>query len=281
MNGILNILKPTWITSSGVVSKVRRILNTKEVGHMGTLDPMGAGVLIVGVGKSNRLFNYFNNKDKEYRTIFKFGIETDTLDSQGKILSTTNVHITKQDVEDAIKNMVGESLQLPPIYSALKINGRKSYELARHGQDVELKPRKITIYDFKLIRELHENEFEFDIVCSSGTYIRSICRDLAKNLNTIGYMESIIRTRSGKFSINDSVSLDELNLDNLNNYLVRPENVFDFDKVFFDGEEGRKILNGIRIPFDKRGEFYVFIDNHLYGIGECMEGFLKIKTVLR
>lgn len=281
MNGILNILKPTWITSSGVVSKVRRILNTKEVGHMGTLDPMGAGVLIVGVGKSNRLFNYFNNKDKEYRTIFKFGIETDTLDSQGKILSTTNVHITKQDVEDAIKNMVGESLQLPPIYSALKINGRKSYELARHGQDVELKPRKITIYDFKLIRELDENEFEFDIVCSSGTYIRSICRDLAKNLNTIGYMESIIRTRSGKFSINDSVSLNELNLDNLNNYLVKPENVFDFDKVFFDGEEGRKILNGIRIPFDKRGEFYVFIDDHLYGIGECMEGFLKVKTVLR
>lgn len=281
MNGILNILKPTWITSSGVVSKVRRILNTKEVGHMGTLDPMGAGVLIVGVGKSNRLFNYFNNKDKEYRTIFKFGIETDTLDSQGKILSTTNVHITKQNVEDAIKNMVGESLQLPPVYSALKINGRKSYELARHGQDVELKPRKITIYDFKLIRELDENEFEFDIVCSSGTYIRSICRDLAKNLNTIGYMESIIRTRSGNFCINDSVSLDELNLDNLNNYLVRPENVFDFDKVFFDGEEGRKILNGIRIPFDKRGEFYVFIDDHLYGIGECMEGFLKVKTVLR
>jgi len=192
-------------------SAVKRILQVKKAGHLGTLDPFASGVLPVAVGNATKMFEKHLKDNKTYRAIFKFGIETDTFDSDGNITNIKDDIISKEEIEVALKTMTGIIDQMPPAFSAKKINGVRAYDLARAGKEVELKPKTITIYDFSLICQLFENTFLFEIKCSSGTYVRSCCRDLAKALGTVGVMVGLVRTKSGEYDISNSILLDEVN----------------------------------------------------------------------
>lgn len=209
-NGIINLNKPVGMSSSLAVQIVKRKLKPNKIGHLGTLDPLGTGVLLLAVNKSTKLFDTYLTKRKTYRTIFKFGEETETLDSEGVVIKKNDVQVTEKILQEKIKLFIGTLSQMPPAYSAKKINGKKSYELARQGIDVILKPREVNIYKFNIIEKVAENTFCFDVECSAGTYIRSICRDLAHSLSTYGTMVAIIRTICGDFDIKDSCTLEQI-----------------------------------------------------------------------
>lgn len=215
IDGIVILNKPTGMNSMRAVKQVQYKLDAKKAGHMGTLDPMGSGVLLVALGKATKLFDKHLQDRKTYRAVFQFGFETDTLDCDGKILNFDQCDISTDQVQNICCEFVGNFDQMPPIYSAKKINGKNAYQLARNGQDVQLQTKNINIYDFKLIEKLEKNTFLFQIECSSGTYIRSLCRDVAKRLNTIGTMIAIIRTKVGEFDISQSVTLEKLCLDDV------------------------------------------------------------------
>ena len=209
-NAIINLNKPTGMSSFFAVKKVARLLGVKKAGHMGTLDPYGTGVLLVGVNKGTKLFDEYLKKTKTYLATFHFGYETDTLDSEGNIINANDVIITKAEVLKVLPKFVGMQSQMPPTYSAKKINGKKACDLVRAGKEVELKPKEIEVYSINLIREFKDNNFEFEITCSAGTYIRSLCRDIAKEMSTYGTMLSIIRTKCGNFDLSDSCTLQDL-----------------------------------------------------------------------
>ena len=209
-NAIINLNKPTGMSSFFAVKKVARLLGVKKAGHMGTLDPLGTGVLLVGVNKGTKLFDEYLKKIKTYIAVFHFGYETDTLDSEGSIIKSCEVDISRHQIEKILPSFLGKQNQMPPAFSAKKINGQKACDLARKGKAVELKPKEIEIYNIRLLREFSYNNFQFEITCSSGTYIRSICRDLAGALSTCGTMLSIIRTKCGGFSIDNSCTLHDI-----------------------------------------------------------------------
>ena len=252
--GFVNIIKPTGMTSSDVVCKVKKILHTKKVGHLGTLDPAASGVLPVAVGKATKFFDYFLTKDKCYTAVVKFGIETDTLDSFGNITNIDkNVEVSEQMILDVIDEFIGEIYQYPPKYSALKINGKKAYELARDNVDFELKPRKITIYNIKLRKMCQKNTFLFDVHCSAGTYIRSLFLDIANKIKTIAFVPVIIRTKSGAFDLSNAVTLKEFEN---NSNLIKIEEVFkDFKTIEIDDIMAKKILNGVSVSASDIGVF--------------------------
>lgn len=215
-NAIINFNKPTGMSSFKAVKTVARVLGVKKAGHMGTLDPYGTGVLLIGVNKGTSMFDEYLKKTKTYVTVFHFGYETDTLDSEGKIIKENEVVVTKESIEKVLDEFIGKQNQMPPQFSAKKINGKKACDVARAGGVVELKPKEIEIYDIKLVRDFDCNNFQFEITCSAGTYIRSICRDLAYRLSTYGTMVSIIRTKCGVFSIKDSCTLDDIKNNKIN-----------------------------------------------------------------
>lgn len=210
IDGIVVLNKPTGMNSMRAVKQVQHTLDAKKAGHMGTLDPMGSGVLLVALGKATKLFDKHLKDQKIYRTVFQFGFQTDTLDCDGTITDTNDVVVTKQQLLALCPKFVGEFDQMPPVYSAKKINGKNAYQLARSGKDIELKPKRITIFDFQLVDQLDTNTFLFQVSCSSGTYIRSLCRDVAYALGTFGTMSAIVRTKVGEFDISQSVTLDNL-----------------------------------------------------------------------
>ena len=209
-NAIINLNKPTGMSSFLAVKKVARLLGVKKAGHMGTLDPYGTGVLLVGVNKGTKLFEEYLNKTKTYIAVFHFGYETDTLDSEGSIVHENEIEITEEQIKKCLPSFIGQQDQMPPQFSAKKINGKKACDVARGGGVVELKPKQIEIFDFKLLRKFENNNFQFEITCSSGTYIRSLCRDLAHKLSTYGTMVSIIRTKCGVFCIEKSCTLSDI-----------------------------------------------------------------------
>lgn len=215
IDGVIVLNKPTGMNSMSAVSRVKHILNVKKAGHLGTLDPMASGVLPIAIGKATKLFESHLHDNKIYRAIFKFGIETDTFDSEGKIIKIEDCDITQSQVENILKEMVGTFDQIPPNYSAKKINGKRAYELSRAGQEVVLQPKRITINSFNFISQIDKNVFLFEINCSSGTYVRSICRDLAKALKTVGVMVGLVRLASGQYNIEDSILLDEVTEENI------------------------------------------------------------------
>ena len=210
IDGIVVLNKPTGMNSMKAVKQVQHKLQAKKAGHLGTLDPLGTGVLLVALGKGTKLFESHLSDQKTYRAVFKFGIETDTLDSEGKITKTDNIIVNEEMVKCASQKLIGKYEQMPPAYSAKKIQGKKAYELARSGQEVPLKTKLIEIFSLDVLKQLEPNTFLFEIVCSSGTYIRSVCRDIATLLNTCATMVAIIRTQSGKYTIEQSVTIDEL-----------------------------------------------------------------------
>ena len=213
MDGIILIDKPKGVTSHDIVYKVKKLLNEK-VGHTGTLDPNATGVLPLLVGRGTKLSKYLMNHDKTYIVTLKLGEKTDTADSEGKVIEKKEVSkevFSKEKLLQTFSNFTGKILQTPPIYSAIKVNGKKLYEYARKGQEVEIKPREIEIYKISLI-EINQiaNTIEFEVSCSKGTYIRSLCEDIAKELNTVGYMKELRRVQVGEFLIKDSITVEDL-----------------------------------------------------------------------
>lgn len=222
MNGIINVLKPPGMTSHDVVSFIRKKLNIKRVGHTGTLDPNAAGVLPICIGKATRVVQYFDDFSKVYRAELTLGYETDTQDKYGEIINSTSLpNIPSDKIEKVFNEFKGEIQQVPPMYSALKHNGRKLYELAREGKIVERKPRKIVIHNIAIIKNYNNSRILFDVECSKGTYIRTLCNDIGKSLDTLGCMTFLLRTKVGDYNIENSYTIEEIEEHVLNDSLEK------------------------------------------------------------
>lgn len=274
-NGVILVNKPTGMSSNTLVRKVGKLIGEKKVGHMGTLDPMGCGLLPVLCGKATRLFDLATNKTKTYRAVFLFGIQTDTLDSEGKIVQKINKQTTREDIKNVLHKFVGEFDQMPPQYSSKKINGKKAYELARAGEEVELKTRHIKIFRFELVEEIRNNAFLFEIECSEGTYIRSLCRDLAKELATCGTMCAICRTKCCGQELINATTLDEIDE---KTKLILPQDFLEMKEVVVSKNEMEHLKNGIKIRAKEKvdGIFKLFCGDIFWGVATIENGYYRI-----
>ena len=223
MDGIIIINKPKNCTSHDIVRKAKKFFNEK-VGHTGTLDPNATGVLPLLVGKGTQIAKYIINHDKTYVAILQLGEKTDTADVEGNSIETKEVSeqsLKTEKVKEVLKSFIGKQEQIPPIYSAIKVNGKKLYDYARKGEKVEIQPRQIEIYDMELINVDKTNKtIEFKVDCSKGTYIRTLCENIAEKLDTVGYMKELNRTKVGEFSIDDSITIEQLENGNYNNFIT-------------------------------------------------------------
>lgn len=279
MLGFINVYKPSGITSNAVIARIKRRVRPNKIGHMGTLDPMAEGVLPIAIGNATRMFDYFLNKRKTYIATFEFGYETDTLDAMGNIERTTDAIPTREEVIEALSSFIGKNNQLPPKFSAKNVNGRRAYDLAREGLEFELKPKEIDIFEFEYLSHTG-NSYEFKITCSSGTYIRSIGRDLGYKLNSLATMTKLVRTVSGKFDIENSISLDQLeNVNDLNAVLLPIDKVFDYSKLDLNETDILKLKNGMTIRQELNDDYYLIVSDDIFiGIGESNNNLLKLKT---
>ena len=251
--GIINVNKPKGLTSHQVVGKLRKILGTKQVGHTGTLDPLAVGVLPVCVGKATRIIQYLDTS-KAYRAYILLGVRTDTYDTEGTILKKIEVMPDKEQISALLQEFKGEITQIPPMYSAVHYKGKRLYEYARKNIEIEDIPqRKVTINDVRLVN-IENSTAVVDIDCSGGTYIRSIAHDLGEKLGYGACLENLIRTRSGKFRIEDSFTLEEIENAAPDQYLIPPQNVLDFEIIEISDEQKNEICNGRHIEADKKYE---------------------------
>lgn len=279
MDGILVVNKPSDCTSHDVVSKIRRTYNIKKVGHTGTLDPLATGVLPILIGKGTKLSKYLINHDKEYISTIKLGIKTDTGDLEGKIIETKKIlNVSKEEIEGVLNSFVGKSIQTPPIYSAIKINGKKLYEYARSGQEVEIPKRNIQIYKIELLEKTLD-EIKFKVMCSKGTYIRSLCEDIAQKLNNIGTMSQLQRTMCGRFKLSDSINMNELqNINLVKSKIITAEELFaDKLKIKLKNEDILKLINGVKLYTKNSNDIYkIYNENDEFiGLGQVIDNMLK------
>lgn len=250
MNGIINVYKEKGFTSHDVVAKLRGILRQKKIGHTGTLDPDATGVLPVCLGNATKLCDMLTDKNKTYQAVLKLGIVTDTQDMTGEIQEEKIVSVTKEEVESTILSFIGDYEQIPPMYSALKVNGKKLYELAREGKVIERKARLVHILDIQIQNiDMEQHEITMLVSCSKGTYIRTLCHDIGEKLGCGGCMKSLIRTKVGAFTIEDSLKLVEIEelhkTNNLDFYLVKPDEVFkDYAGIIVKDSADRLLYNG-------------------------------------
>ncbi|NLK65669.1 MAG: tRNA pseudouridine(55) synthase TruB [Tissierellia bacterium] len=287
MIGILNILKPTGMTSHDVVNTVRKTLNIKKAGHAGTLDPNAAGVLVICVGKATKFSEYLMSGDKEYICELVLGKSTDTQDSYGMVTNKSeNVSVTMEELNEVLEEFTGELIQIPPAYSAVKLKGKKLYEYARQNIQVEKEGRKINIIDIKLLK-FNGNSALLKVKCSKGTYMRTLCNDIGNSLGTFGHMGILIRTESKGLHINNSVTLEQLKFLNdtnrLKECLIPVEDIYELDKITVQPQHydrltaGNAVDAGINLISD---EIYVYCRNKLIGIGEIKDGKVKIDKML-
>ncbi len=261
LGGIVNINKPAGITSHTVVSKVRRILGIKRVGHTGTLDPDAEGVLPVCIGKATKLSDYVMGKEKTYRAVIHLGVTTDTQDMSGEILSETPPNVSEEDFEKVVSSFIGEIKQIPPMYSAIKVDGKKLYELARQGIEVERKERMVTIYSVD-IEDFDGETATINVHCSKGTYIRTLCHDIGQKLGCGASMGKLVRTKNGRFEITESVTLEEFEK-NPEKYIVPADEILsEYPEFVLDEEQERKVLNGMTIPAELDDGFYRLYSNN-------------------
>lgn len=255
MFGFINVNKPSGMTSHDVVSFLRRNLKIKKIGHTGTLDPMANGVLPIAVGDATRLIQYLSD-DKEYVATVKFGVSTDTYDKEGEIVSTSDKIVEQAELEVALNQFRGEILQKPPIYSALKKNGKKLYEYAREGKEVEIEARKVTIEKLDLL-SLENNVAKLRVKCSKGTYIRSIAHDLGEVLGCGAHLIGLTRTIAGDFKIENSIELSTIeNSENKENFIENPLNYFsNLEKVELNENEYLKVSHGMNFASNKFTNF--------------------------
>lgn len=278
MFGFLNIYKPKGMTSHDVVAVLRKITKIRQIGHTGTLDPFAEGVLPICIGKATRLIEYLED-DKEYIATVQFGKNTTTYDIEGEVSECFENKITQNDLVLALDSFRGEIEQLPPIYSAIKVNGKKLYEYARKGEDVEIKPRKVIISKLELKYFDYEKQTaELLIACSKGTYIRSIAFDLGQKLKCGGYLTKLIRTKAGAFTIDKSIKLDGINV---KENLINPIDIMRLNKVEISENEHQKILHGQSIENNtKYVDFVILIYNdNISAIGYADKSMIKVKKV--
>lgn len=291
MNRIFILNKPLEFTSQDAVSKLKKMLNQKKAGHTGTLDPMATGVLPILVGETTKLSKYLVEHKKTYIAVLKLGTCTDTGDSEGKIIEEKKVDIenlTKDKVEFVLNEFLGKQIQTPPIYSAIKINGKKLYEYARNGMEVEIPKREIEIYNIKLIKlDKNEKEIEFEVECSKGTYIRTLCEDIAKKLDTIGYMKSLTRTKVNNFKLEDTITFEDLeNNKNNEEWLLHNsytmEEIFDYlPKLELNDRKKELFLNGVQLTFKEKDGLYNIYNNKNYlGTGTIKNELLKRDIII-
>ncbi len=293
MDGILLVDKPKGVTSYDIVRKVKKILNTKTVGHTGTLDPNATGLLPLLINKGTKLSKYLIEHDKTYIATLQLGIKTDTMDSEGRILEekTVSKEIFKQkNVISILNSFIGVQEQIPPIYSALKINGKKLYEYARKNQKINIadKKRNIEIYSIELKQIDEYNEIiVFKVHCSKGTYIRSLCEDIAVKLGTIGYMKELRRLTVGKFSIEQAIE----NLSEIENHIISIEEFFnDKYSVYMNENKIKLLLNGVKLNYKEKGilaeksvdgVYKIYSRKIFIGTGIMENGFVKRDIILK
>ncbi len=284
MLGIINLHKPTGKTSHDMVSLVRRTLGLKRVGHTGTLDPEASGVLPILVGKATGLSELLTEKTKGYTARVRLGIATDTYDLAGTVTETSDVIPTEAEIRAAAKAFIGKISQLPPMYSAIKKDGKKLYELARQGIEIEREAREVEIYDLRLY-DFSFNEFSLDVTCSKGTYIRSLCYDLGRALGTYATMASLVRTKSGIFTLENAVTPEEfvaaVEAGERDKVLLPPEVVLsDFPAIDVVPEMAARVKNGLRyrteqlgVPDAKEGALYRLYENgNLFCLSKVVQG---------
>lgn len=275
MDGFINVYKEEGQTSHDVVNKIRKIFETRKVGHTGTLDPNATGVLPIAVNNATKVIEYMENDDKTYIAELTLGIITDTEDIWGSILEEKTVSVDKNEIEMVVKSFVGKQKQVPPMYSALKVNGKKLYELAREGKTIERVPRDIEIFNIENIK-INRNKVSFEVHCSKGTYIRTLCKDIGEKLGCGATMSALKRVQAGKFTIDTAVTLEEL-LENKEKYLLDLEIPLNrFDIISLNDEEGRKYINGIRLCTERKDGLYrVYIGGRLYGVCRVNENVIR------
>lgn len=290
MQGLLLINKPEGITSFSAVSKIKWLLHQKRVGHTGTLDPMATGVLPIFVGRATVLCGMILDADKEYIAEVRLGITTDTLDKTGKVLSTKAVSVAKNDLLNVLKGFVGKQKQIPPMYSSIKSNGVRLYDLAREGKEVERKPREIEIYELELLG-FSENTFKIRVLCSKGTYIRSLAADIGEKLGTGAMLTALTRTKTAGFDLSQCVDLNDLTPENVSSYLLDCEKaVMGYKELTVSSGQANRFINGgeldlSRLDFEKppqNGEiFRVKGVGKFLGLGEVDydKSALKIKCL--
>jgi len=289
MDGIIVINKEKDYTSHDVVAIVKKIFKEK-VGHTGTLDPNATGVLPLLIGKGTKLSKYLIDHDKIYKATLKLGIKTDTADITGKIIEEIDVGtITEEMIKNVLQSFIGQQEQYPPMYSAIKVNGKKLYEYARSGKEVEVKPRSIEIYDIKLDNfDKPNNEIVFTVECSKGTYIRTLCENIAEKLNTIGCMEELERVQVGRFNISNAVTIDELkekkdDISFLNTYFYSFEKILeDKESLKLKNDKIQLFLNGVKLKQDLPDGIYKIMNEEdvFIGTGVVEKGMLKRDIII-
>ena len=291
MNGVINIYKNTGMTSFDVVAMVRRVAKMKKVGHTGTLDPAASGVLPVCLGKATKIIDYIMENKKVYRVNLKLGMFTDTYDLEGEVLREKDAsHITKDEILNCINSFVGTIDQVPPMYSALKQNGVRLYELARQGIEVHREARKVTIYSIENIKIESNDNIQMDVCCSKGTYIRSLCYDIGEKLNVGATMTALERIQNGPFTKEEAINIEDLTEELLEKHIISIEKALDsFKKIIVNEKFGKLLRNGVKV-FDNRmyseevefNKLYrVYEDNRVFlGLGKRDEKGFKLEKLL-
>lgn len=291
MNGVINIYKNTGMTSFDVVAMVRRVAKMKKVGHTGTLDPAASGVLPVCLGKATKIIDYIMENKKVYRVNLKLGMVTDTYDLEGEVLREKDAsHITKDEILNCINSFVGTIDQVPPMYSALKQNGVRLYELARQGIEVHREARKVTIYSIENIKIESNDNIQMDVCCSKGTYIRSLCYDIGEKLNVGATMTALERIQNGPFTKEEAINIEDLTEELLEKHIISIEKALDsFEKIIVNEKFGKLLRNGVKV-FDNRmyseevefNKLYrVYEDNGVFlGLGKRDEKGFKLEKLL-
>lgn len=279
MDGIVIINKEKEYTSHDVVAKVKKILNEKKVGHTGTLDPNATGVLPILLGKGTKLSKYLINHNKIYEATLKLGEKTDTADIEGKIIEEKDVkkeNLSQENVTKVLKEFIGKSKQVPPMYSAIKVNGKKLYEYARKGQTIEIKPREIEIYSIEL-QSITNNEITFKVHCSKGTYIRTLCENIAEKLETVGYMKELKRIEVGEFNIKNAITLKELESKKEKAIISIEEFLKDKQLINLNSKKVKLFLNGVNLEFQLEDGIYRIYNekNEFIGTGTIKSNVLK------
>ncbi len=283
MIGFINIYKPKEISSAFAVNKFKWKVKTK-CGHMGTLDPLASGVLPIGLNQATRLFNFLLDKEKVYEAVFDFSYETPSYDLETQPIKKAIYIPSQNEIEGILPKYIGNISQIPPAFSAKMVDGKRSYKLARKGAVVDLPPKNVEILDIKLLEQVTESAFKFKIVCKGGTDIRSLARDLGSEFSCPATMISLERTACGVFKKENSVDINEfLKADDISKFIIKPENVLSYKELRLDKTLALKLLNGV---FDTKydvpnGLYKVFNEEEFWGVGEVLDGVLKMKAYVR
>ena len=276
MNGVLNIFKPKGMSSFDAVRIVKKVAGTGKVGHTGTLDPEATGVLPICIGKATKIIDYIMNSEKVYEVTLKLGIRTTTYDLEGEVLEEKDCnHLTDVEILQAVNSFIGEYSQVPPMYSALKQNGVRLYELARKGIEVERKGRLITIYNIEDIK-INNPYISMKVSCSKGTYIRSLCYDIGEKLGVFATMTELNRAKTSVFSQEESININDLTKENINEYILSMEEALEkYDKIIVRGKYVNLLINGVRVG-DNRFTNDKVINQKLYRVYDEENNFIGL-----